>query len=104
MSDLGLAVVQRIAKYPPQRPGTRYRRTGTLGRGWTKQGPAMEGSDLVVKVGNNVEYTPSVQGFTSEEPRQAGLFAAYGWESVETAGKEELDRHRPSIEKALEGK
>lgn len=49
-----------MAHYPPQRAGSTYRRTGTLGRRWTtrviERGDGLEG-----KVGNNTVYGPFVQ-------------------------------------------
>jgi len=103
LGDFGLAVVNRFATYPVQKPHVRYRRTGTLGRGWTKAGPRVEGSSLVVQVGNKTVYAPNVQGFTSRSPRQVRWAGPYGWESVEVAGEEEWKKHKPSILKALEG-
>jgi hypothetical protein len=50
----------RMATYPPQRPGSTYRRTGRLGRSWTYAITTMTNS-LVGKVGNNVVYAPRVQ-------------------------------------------
>jgi hypothetical protein len=55
-----LLLQNRMAQYPPQRPGSRYVRTGTLGRSWTTQ--VQESSERVVGiVGNKVEYAPWVQ-------------------------------------------
>lgn len=49
-----------MAKYPAQRPGSRYVRTGTLGRRWTTR--VTEGArGLTGKVGNNTAYGPLVQ-------------------------------------------
>lgn len=52
-------VVARMADYPPQ-PPTPYRRTGTLGRGWTQE--VTETADSIEgKAGNNTSYGPFVQ-------------------------------------------
>lgn len=49
-----------MAIYPPQRSGSAYRRSGTLGRRWTTR--VTERSDgLEGKVGNNTSYGPFVQ-------------------------------------------
>ena len=102
MKNMGLAVDNRISKYPPAR--TTYRRTGTLGKGWHTQGPMSAGNDLVVIVANPTKYTGPVQGLKTKTPKQRDLFANYGWESVQTAGEEEWKKHKPAIERALQGK
>ena len=49
-----------MAEYPTQRPGSAYRRTGTLGRRWITS-VSRKGGGLVGKVGNNTTYGPFVQ-------------------------------------------
>jgi hypothetical protein len=50
----------KMKVYPPQRSGTKYRRTGTLGRRWTHE--VSEGGDEIRGVvGNNTSYGPYVQ-------------------------------------------
>lgn len=49
-----------MAHYPPQRAGSAYRRTGTLGRRWTTR-ITDSASGLEGKVGNNTAYGPFVQ-------------------------------------------
>ena len=49
-----------MAKYPAQRAGSAYVRTGTLGRRWTVKVNRSQ-SGLLGKVGNNTEYAPFVQ-------------------------------------------
>lgn len=49
-----------MAHYPPQRAGSTYRRTGTLGRRWTTR-ITDSASGLEGKVGNNTAYGPFVQ-------------------------------------------
>jgi hypothetical protein len=49
-----------MAHYPPQRAGSAYRRTGTLGRRWTTRIVERAGG-LEGKVGNNTVYGPFVQ-------------------------------------------
>lgn len=50
-----------LAKYPPKRRGSKYVRTGTLGRKWTTSPPRLEGRKLIGRVGTNVAYAPLVQ-------------------------------------------
>jgi len=102
MRTLRLAMHGRVSKYPPAR--TAYRRTGTLGTGWHSEGPMAAGNDLVVIIANPTKYTGSVQGLKTKPPRQRALFAGYGWESVQTAGEEEWKKHKPAIERALQGR
>lgn len=101
MSDTGLALVERMEHYPPAQ--TSYRRTGHLGRTWTKDGPRSVGRDLVVEAGNKTKYAGDVMGFKSKTPRQRERFARLGWQSVEDVGEEVWKEHRPSIERALQG-
>jgi hypothetical protein len=49
-----------MAKYPAQRAGSSYRRTGTLGRRWTSV-VTESVNGLVGTVGNNTSYGPWVQ-------------------------------------------
>ncbi len=56
-----------LAKYPAQRPGSTYRRTGTLGRSWTTR-VNREGGRLVGRVGTNVIYAPFVQSQAFQRP------------------------------------
>jgi hypothetical protein len=49
-----------MADYPPQRSGSSYRRTGTLGRTWTTKVENIPGG-VQGKVGNVTEYAPLVQ-------------------------------------------
>lgn len=55
-----LRLQRDMADYPPQRPGSSYVRTGTLGRRWTTQ-VTRSGDGLQGKIGNNTVYGPFVQ-------------------------------------------
>lgn len=60
----GLHRLQRdMADYPPQRSGSSYRRTGTLGRKWTSARPIVtaQRDGLRGRAGNNTPYGPFVQ-------------------------------------------
>lgn len=98
MNKLGLDIVKRAANYPPAQ--TAYRRTGGLGRRWTKTGPSMQINSLVVKIGNNIAYASRVMGFKDS---QLDLFRRLGWISIATIGQEEVDRARPDIQRAIQG-
>jgi hypothetical protein len=55
-----LSLIPDLATYPPQRPGTRYHRTGTYGRTWTAAQPEWSavGSGFEAKIGNPTPYGP----------------------------------------------
>jgi hypothetical protein len=55
-----LRIQRDMQEYPQQRAGSTYRRTGTLGRKWTKK-VRQEGEYLTGRVGNNTSYGPFVQ-------------------------------------------
>jgi hypothetical protein len=55
-----LRLQRDMADYPPARPGSSYRRTGTLGRRWLSK-VERTGNGLVGTVGNNTSYGPWVQ-------------------------------------------
>ena len=55
-----LRIQADMQKYPPQRAGARYRRTGTLGRRWTTRVDA-SANRVEGTVGNNTAYGPFVQ-------------------------------------------
>ena len=55
-----LRIQRDMQEYPPQRVGSTYRRTGTLGRLWTTRVQQNSGY-LEGKVGNRVKYAPFVQ-------------------------------------------
>ena len=102
MSKLGLDVVREAAHYPSSR--SRYRRTGTLGRSWVKDGPVTRGKDLIVTVGNRTEYAPHVMGMKSGPDAQKPLFKKLGWKSIQEIGETEVKEAQPAIERLLQGK
>lgn len=55
-----LRLQRDMADYPPQRPGSSYVRTGTLGRRWTTK-VERQSDGLTGRVGNNTVYGPFVQ-------------------------------------------
>jgi len=114
LGRFGTATTGSVATYPPSR--STYRRTGELGRRWTRRGPQMEGADLVVRVSNNARgrrsrrypqgfgYARAVQGFRTREPKQHRLFRRYGWPSVEVEAKKHWRTYRPQIVATLRGR
>lgn len=80
--------IPQLARYPG-RPSS-YRRTGTLGRGWTSAQPQWSGSGpaFVGKLGNATPYGPFVQG-----PKQASMHAGI-WPKAESIAEEA----RPELE------
>lgn len=96
-----VAVIDRQTRYPPQRAGARYRRTGTYGSRWTMKGPMVKGMGLVIQAGSNLEYAPKVGGMKTGKYRQAPHMAKAGWTSVEEVGEDEWKRIKPAVIKAL---
>ena len=102
LSAVGLDLTARMSKYPPKRGSADYQRTGTLGRGWTMKGPSIQGQDLVVEVGNKVNYAGYVQGFIIKDPRQSKVMAQLGWSAITAIGEEVVAEHRPLILKSMQ--
>lgn len=73
MAAGGALILSKLATYPPQRPNSRYRRTGNLGRRWT-----MRQRGLTVTIGNNAEYAEEVQG-----EKQKHFHRETGWQTPE---------------------
>lgn len=67
LSELNDAVLPILRLYPAERPGQRYTRTGTLGRGW--RGSA---AGQVVTLENPVEYAGAVYGDSTQAAVHAG--------------------------------
>lgn len=65
-----------LATYPPQRPGSTYRRTGTLGRRWANR---IERSTDSLRgiTGNITPYAPQVQ----DAKRQMPIFKRNKWQT-----------------------
>jgi len=86
-----------MAKYPRQRSGAKNRRTGELGRRWTRRISTV-GGGIDGWVGNNASYGPYVQS----AQRQAWMHRGV-WQTDEDV----LNRHRAEIvadfERAIQG-
>jgi hypothetical protein len=93
--DWGGDVVKGMAKYPAQQP-TKYRRTGTLGRGW-RTWLTRESGRLRVDVENAVVYAPYVEG--SEQSR---VMRAKGWQRLDEVGKGLLSKLEAALGQAFQ--
>jgi hypothetical protein len=62
-----------MKKYPPQRAGTSYRRTGTLGRRWTSA-ITQSANELEGKIGNATSYGPFVQSQMFQAATHRGIW------------------------------
>lgn len=85
-----------MAVYPQQRAGSRYIRTGTLGRRWTTK---VEQSDngLTGKIGNNTSYGPFVQSQMFQAAVHKGR-----WQTDEMVLKREQDAIVSDFERAIQ--
>ena len=92
-----LAQVATLARYPSPPPGSRYRRTGTLGRTWTSATPQWQASSsgFSARLGNSTPYAPYVQGES-----QARVHVGR-WGTVAEAEKEGLPALESEIRAAL---
>lgn len=62
MYEIGYLIQEAIADYPPKPPGSKYIRTGLLGRTWTVA-VIQTASEIRTEVGNNTVYAPWVQSY-----------------------------------------
>lgn len=86
-----------VPPYPPARPESRYRRTGTLGRSIGLGGSQADiyevrpiGGGYEARFGTRLSYAPPVIGPES----QTAFFAGRGWWTLATA----LSKAQPGIE------
>lgn len=93
-----------VPEYPPEPPGSRYRRTATLGRSLTGMAGTAEGALAGVEtvaggvrgfVGSAVPYAPEVIG---EEGEQAEVHQEHGWWRLGEVVAEAV----PGVERILE--
>lgn len=84
-----LRLQRDMAKYPIQRVGSSYIRTGTLGRRWTTK-VMQNANGLTGKVGNNTSYGPFVQSSMFQAEIHAGR-----WQT----DQDTLDKNRSAIVK-----
>lgn len=89
-----------LAKYPTQKQGSPYIRTGTLGRSWTTR-VRTEGGRLVGRVGTKTIYAPFVQS----EMFQANIHRGRWQTDVQILERNRnriLRQFESAIERALE--
>lgn len=103
--ERGLARMQSaMARYPAPRTGSRYVRTGTLGRRWTEARPVI--SPLQGRVVNNTRYGPYVQRDPSQgQPGQARVHQGRWQTDVQVMNQHQgpiVTECEQAIEKALE--
>ncbi len=79
-----LSLIPDLARYPPQRPNSTYRRTGTLGREWTVSHPlfTLGGNSFQGSIGNNTPYAGYVEGGINDVPHQAYFNVGY-WQTTD---------------------
>jgi len=68
MDDSTILLLREVQTYPPQRPGSTYKRTGTLKRSWLRRvrGDASSVTGEVVSSGNMAPYNRQVQDQTRQ--------------------------------------
>lgn len=95
-------VASVLADYPPQKPGTHYIRTGTLGLGWLTASPKTKilggGLNFEAAIVNQVGYSEKVQG----SPGQTDEFKKRDWKTVDQALAETDARAQARIDKAVQ--
>lgn len=62
MYEVGYLVQAAMADYPPKPPGTKYIRTGLLGKAWTVV-VIQTASEIRTEIGNRTIYAPWVQSY-----------------------------------------
>ena len=90
----------RMAQYPAQRPNSRYRRTGTLGRTWTKD-VKRSTNELIGKIGNKTEYAPLVQSARFQARVHRGLWINTDQYVVNTEERNIVQDFENTIQDAL---
>jgi hypothetical protein len=92
----------RMADYPPQRTGSSYRRTGTLGRRWTTRVEALA-TGARGRVGNNTRYGPFVQSSAFQATVHRGR-----WQTDRQVLEEETGTiegyFREEVQRSLDGR
>ena len=88
-----------LRKYPPKPPDSTYRRTGTLGKSWTKS--VMRGGregGWLAQIGTRLGYAPYVQ----DELRQAKVHQGR-WQTVQSVAKDRRDEVVRFVVRAIGG-
>ena len=95
-------MIRRMADYPGQQP-TRYRRTGTYGRGWKIGRRSRSRNTIAIEVINRVRYAIYVGGPRrgAKGRRQAREMRRRGWPNITTVSRTVFRRFRPRIVRIL---
>jgi hypothetical protein len=89
--------LMRVAQpYPPPPPGSTYRRTDTLKRGWQPIGPFTTGAQATAGIVNETDYADYVMG-----NRQAAVHAGR-WKTVDQIANEQEPQIVARIEAELD--
>lgn len=88
MEDATTYVLARIRAYPRQRPGSSYRRTGTLNRSWSRR-ISGTGSTIRGLVGSNAAIAP-YNRYVQSRTHQARIHRGR-WQTVESVAETERD-------------
>lgn len=102
-----LEVAGEMSKYPPQQ-GSRYRRTGNYGRGWTAPGAIRvdaRGATLV----NRIPYAvyvggPWPQGGRQKGERQTQVMHKRGWQTISVVARKTKKRYVGLVNRAIRGR
>lgn len=93
--------VRYMATYPPQAPGSTYKRTGSLMRSWHLVTPivrtATEMYTEIASQGQIAPYNTKVQG-EDQDP----FFAGRGWRNVDTLERKVQKEFAPRVQKAID--
>lgn len=92
-------MAKEAAHYPPELPGQRYVRTGTLGRGWTggqTMFPQKSATELEALRENSTPYGPNVQGAQDQAKIHQGR-----WKTTEALMADWEARVAQRVEQAI---
>jgi hypothetical protein len=89
-NDAGTYILAIQRRYPPQRPGSSYRRTNTLNKSWSMR---ISGTSLGVRVtiGSNGAVAPSNR-YVQDRDRQARIHRGRWRNTVQHTAETERDR------------
>lgn len=80
---------------------TGYRRTNTLKRSWSKQGPTWARGGLYVVVLSSGQIAPYNKWVRGKKGKQAKAMAARGWKSIDTIMNEEWPAAKRDFKRIL---
>lgn len=106
-TQFALDVGKEMAKYPTQTP-TRYKRTGSYGRGWFAPG-SIKASPSEVTLVNRVRYAvyvggPWPQSGRAKGERQTKVMHGKGWPNISDVARKEKKRYVQLVNRAIRGR